>query len=147
MAAFVCDSCAPAMVQPRADYRVLYMRARRKIHVLRSVVFVRRARQLCPMPQGRPGRVQEPLFGVMELQGIGLVSDRPLSDIAECDSPACVRCREVLVPCAAVLAILSTEERRVLCARQQATLNSAATADAIVACFLGRPLCTMRRLL
>ena len=112
------ESCVPLPVQPRADYRALYVRARHKICVLRSALFDRRARQ----PSDMPERQQDPF------------QDR-LSLLATC---ACQR-RELALY-RGLLDTLSANELRVLRVRHEATVHDAAAADAIVTSFLVRRL-------
>ena len=85
------DCCVALVVQPRKDYKVLYMRVRRKIHVLRSALFRRRALQ-----SGGPDRQEEPFLVLLSL-------------LATCQRP----CQE-LVRYRGLLDTLSENELRVL---------------------------------
>ena len=101
------ESCAPLPVQPRADYRALYVRARRKIYVLRSALFFRRARRL-----GHDVRVRSE-WQNMEA-GVDFLGIGPL-----CGKPTCALRRLDLCQCRGLLAALSAGQSRVFRVRPE----------------------------
>ena len=115
-------------MQRHADHRALYVRARRKNHVMRSALFFRRARRLghdVRVPtwlghdvRARPSEWQNLEAGV-DLLGIGSLCGRPTCALRSLD----------LIQCRGLLAALSAGQSRVFLVRPQVRHELVAVCD------------------
>ena len=115
-------------MQRHADHRALYVRARRKIHVMRSALFFRRARRLghdVRVPtwlghdvRARPSEWQNLEAGV-DLLGIGSLCGRPTCALRSLD----------LIQCRGLLAALSAGQSHVFLVRPQIRHELVAVCD------------------